>query len=318
MTVGDQEAGRVHADSPALAALVPATARVEKIAEGFVWSEGPVWIRNGNYLLLSDVPANRMYRWSEADGLSVFLDPSGCDGPDPSAFREPGSNGLIPGPAGTILVADHGNRAVASVDLATRQKSFLATLYEGRRFNSPNDLVLGRDGSIWFTDPPYGLQGLNASPLKEQPVNGVYRLRPGGKVELVVEDMTFPNGILLSADECTLFVANSDSERPVVLAFALDAAGQVKGREVFADFSELVSPRLPGLPDGMAIDVAGNMFITGPGGVHIFSAGGARLGRIDTGRKVANCTFGEDGRTLFIASSEMLVRVRTRTRGLGY
>ncbi|HEY0149086.1 MAG TPA: SMP-30/gluconolactonase/LRE family protein [Allosphingosinicella sp.] len=318
MTSGFEEVGRVHADSPALAALVPVNARVEKLAEGFTWSEGPVWVREGGYLLLSDVPANRMYRWSDADGLSVFLDPSGYGGPDPSAFREPGSNGLIPGPPGTILMADHGNRAVARLDLATREKSFLATRFEGRRFNSPNDLVLGPDGSIWFTDPPYGLAGLNASPLKEQPVNGVYRLHRNGRVELVVEDMSFPNGILLSSDGRTLFVANSDPEHAVVLAFALDAEGAVTGCEAFTDMTALAAEGLPGLPDGMAIDVAGNLFITGPGGVHIFSAGGARLGRIDTGRKVANCTFGEDGRTLFLASSEMLVRVRTRTRGFGY
>jgi gluconolactonase len=318
MTVGILEEGRVHADTPALAALVPANAQIETLAEGFTWSEGPVWVRDGEYLLLSDVPANKMYRWSETDGLSVFLDPSGYDGSDSTPFREPGSNGLIPGPPGTILVADHGNRAVARLDLATRTKTFLATHYEGRRFSSPNDLVLGADGSIWFTDPPYGLEGLNNSPLKEQPLNGVYRLHPDGEVELIVDDMTFPNGILLSVDQRTLFVANSDPQWPVVLAFALDEDGKVTGREVFADFSEYRAQGLPGLPDGMAIDVAGNLFITGPGGVHVFSAGGARLGRIDTARKVANCTFGEDGRTLFMASSEMLVRVRTRTRGLGY
>jgi gluconolactonase len=318
MVGGFVEAARIHADSPALAALIPPETPVEKLAQGFTWSEGPVWIKEGGYLLFSDVPANRMYRWSEADGLSVFLEPSGYDGEEPWLFREPGSNGLIPGPPGTILMADHGNRAVARLDLATRRKTFLATHYQGKRFNSPNDLVCGPDGSIWFTDPPYGLQGLNESPSKEQPVNGVYRLHPDGGIDLVIDDMTFPNGILLSPDARTLYVANSDRERPVVLAFALDAGGGIADQQVLADFTPLTPHSLPGLPDGMAIDVAGNLFVTGPGGVHIFSAGGAHLGRIDTGAAVANCAFGEDGRTLFLASSDILARVRTRTRGLGY
>jgi gluconolactonase len=215
-------------------------------------------------------------------------------------------------------MCDHGNRAVARLDLETRRKTFLATHYEGRRFNSPNDLVLAGDGSIWFTDPPYGLEGLNASPVKEQPVNGVYRLHPDHRVELVVADMSFPNGILLSPDGRTLYVANSDPDHAVVRAFALDETGAVRGQEVFADMTNAVGPGMPGLPDGMAVDKAGNLFITGPGGVHILSPGGARLGRIDTGTAVANCAFGEDGRTLFLASSHMLARIRTRTRGLGY
>jgi gluconolactonase len=259
-----------------------------------------------------------MYRWSREDGLSIFLEPSGYDGADPSMFREPGSNGLIPGPPGTILMADHGNRAIARLDLATRRKTFLATHYHGQRFNSPNDLVLGVDGSIWFTDPPYGLAGLNESSLKEQPVNGVYRLFPDGKVVRVVEDMSFPNGILLSPNGRTLYVANSDPEHAVVIAFVLDPGGNILDRYVFADMTSLARQGFPGLPDGMAIDKAGNLFITGPGGVHIFSAGGALLGRIDTGKAIANCAFGEDGRSLFLASSDVLCRVRTRTRGLSY
>jgi gluconolactonase len=178
--------------------------------------------------------------------------------------------------------------------------------------------VLGRDGSIWFTDPPYGLAGLNDSPVKEQPVNGVYRLEPDGEVTLAVADMTFPNGILLSPDGQTLYVANSDPEQAVVLAFTLDVDGAVVDRQIFTDMTPLVGPDAPGLPDGMAIDKAGNLFITGPGGVHVFSAGGARLGRIETGTAIANCAFGEDGRTLFLASSGMLASVRTRTCGYGY
>jgi gluconolactonase len=310
--------GRIHRESGAFAALVPQGAAIEKLADGFRWSEGPVWIREGGYLLLSDVPANKMYRWSRSDGLSIFLEPSGYDGPDPAAFREPGSNGLIRGPGNTILMADHGNRAVARLDLATKTKTFLATRYGGKRFNSPNDLVLASDGSIYFTDPPYGLEGLNRSPLKELPHNGVYRLKPDGEVVLLEKEMSFPNGIILSPDERTLYVANSDPERAVIIAFDLAPDGAVAGRRVFSDMTPLVGPEMPGLPDGMAIDKKGNLFATGPGGIHVISPSGERLGRIETGTAVANCAFGEDGRTLFLASHQMLARVATSTTGLGY
>jgi gluconolactonase len=312
-----EEIGSVRREAAALDALLAPGARIELLAEGFTWSEGPVWIPDGSYLLFSDVPANRMYRWKEGEGVSVFLDPSGHDGPDISGFREPGSNGLIRGPAGTVLMADHGNRAVARLDLATRRKTFLAGRYRDRRFNSPNDLVLASDGSIWFTDPPYGLEGLNASPLKEQPVNGVYRLRPDGSVQLVEAEMSFPNGIILSPDERTLYVANSDPEHAVIMAFGLDPDGRIVSRRVFADMTALAKAGLPGLPDGMAIDEAGNLFATGPGGVHVLSPAGATLGRIETGTAIANCAFGEDGRTLFLAAHGKLARIRTRTRGLG-
>ncbi len=313
-----EEIGRIHTEASALDRLVPADAPIEKLAQGFTWSEGPVWVEEGRYLLFSDVPANKMYRWSETDGVSVFLDPSGYDGPATAAFREPGSNGLIRGPKGTILMADHGNRAVARLDLATKRKTFLATEYRGKRFNSPNDLVLASNGAIFFTDPPYGLTGLNRSPLKEIPFNGIYRLDPNGTVSLIDDSMTFPNGIILSPDERTLYVANSDPERPIWMAYSLEADGRVTSKRVFADVAVDVRAGMPGLPDGMAIDREGNLFATGPGGVHVFAPDGRRLGRIDTGTAVANCAFGEDGRTLFLASNNMLARVRTRTIGLGY
>ena len=310
--------GTLHRESPSLDALIAAGARIEKLAEGLRWSEGPVWIAEGRYLLLSDVPENKMYRWSEEDGLSVFLDPSGYAGAEKGIFREPGSNGLIRGPGNSILMADHGNRAVARLDLATRKKTFLVASYQGKRFNSPNDLVRHSDGSIYFTDPPYGLEGLNASPHKELAFNGVYRLLPNGEVRLVDDSLTFPNGIILSPDERTLYVAMSDPERAVIMAYSLDAEGNVSGRRVFADLTAEARSGLPGLPDGMAIDQQGNLFATGPGGVHLFTPGGARLGRIETGVAIANCAFGEDGKTLFLTSSSFLARIRTRTTGLGF
>jgi gluconolactonase len=310
--------GTVHRDDTALDALIAPGAKIEKLAEGLRWAEGPVWVREGGYLLLSDVPANKMYRWSEAGGFTVFMDPSGHDGSSPGNFREPGTNGLIRGPKGTILAADHGSRAVMRIDLETKRKTSLASHYKGKRFNSPNDLVLASDGSLYFTDPPYGLEGMDASPEKEQPVNGVYRLAPDGTVTLLISDLSFPNGVILSPDERLLYVAVSDPKRAVVMVYDRAADGSVSNGRVFADMTALAASGLPGLPDGMAMDRGGNLFSTGPGGVHVFSAAGKRLGRIDTGVPIANCAFGEDGRTLFLASNNWLARVRTKTRGVGY
>ncbi len=307
--------GRIVRDDPALDRLIAPGAVIEKLADGFTWSEGPVWIADGGYLLFSDVPRNRIHRWSPTDGISIFMEPSGFDGTESSGFREPGSNGLIVGPAGSILMADHGNRAIAQVDLATRRKILLATHYDGKRFNSPNDLVRARNGAIFFTDPPYGLEGMNASPLKEQPHNGVYRLDPDGAVALLAADLTFPNGVALSPDERTLYVPVSDPERAVVMAYDLSPAGGVSNGRVLKDFTAMVGDAHPGLPDGLAIDAAGHLFVTGPGGVHVLTPDGRSLGRIDTGGAAANCKFGGDGRTLYITAGANLARVRTLTQG---
>jgi gluconolactonase len=314
-----EHVGHIERLAPGLDALIDPRAPIEKLAEGFTWSEGPAWVRRGGgYLLFSDVPANRMHRWSERDGVSVFLAPSGLAGPVPPGLREAGSNGLIPGPGNTILMADSGSRAIARLDLATRHKTVLAERYRGHRFNSPNDLVLARSGAIYFTDPPYGLAGIDQSPLKEQPVNGVYRRDPNGTVTLIDGSLSFPNGILLSPDGRTLYVSNSDPHRAIWMAYRLDARGNAIDRRVFADVTAEVAQDRPGLPDGMAIDRRGNLFASAPGGIAVISPAGRILGRIETGTAIANCTFGGDGRTLYMTSNHMLARVLTRTLGLGY
>jgi gluconolactonase len=312
-------AGTIVKEEPALSSLISPNSRVEKVADGVTWAEGPVWIRDGGYLLLSDPPENRMFRWSAEDGLSVFMKPSGYAGTDTAIFREDGSNGLIPGDKpGTILMADSGSRGIARLDLATKNKTFLVTQYRGKKFNSPNDLVLARDGSIWFTDPPYGLKDLDKSPAKEMPFNGVYRLLPNGDVRLIDGSLTFPNGIGLSPDQRTLYVSVSDPDQAKIYAYSLDPTGKVLNRRVFADMTPLVKQGLAGLPDGMKIDAQGNLFASGPGGIHILSPKGVELGLIKTDVTSENCAFGEDGRTLFIASTHAVLRVRTKTRGLGY
>ena len=307
--------GRIVRDDAALDRLIAPDATIEKLADGFTWSEGPVWIADGGYLLFSDVPRNKIHRWSPADGASIFMDPSGFDGADASGYREPGSNGLIAGPAGSILIADHGNRAIAQLDLATRRKTLLATHYNGKRFSSPNDLVRARNGAIFFTDPPYGLKDMNASQLKEQPHNGVYRLDPDGTVTLLEAGLTFPNGVALSPDERTLYVPVSDPERAVVMAYDLSLTGTLSNGRVLKDFTTMVGDDHPGLPDGLAIDASGRLFVTGPGGVHVLTHDGRSLGRIDTGSATANCKFGGDGRTLYITAGSNLVRLKTLTQG---
>jgi gluconolactonase len=304
--------------------IVAADARIERLANGFTWAEGPAWIPvgdsdgDGGYLLFTDVPENKLYRWSEADGLSVFLDPSGYDGPDTGTLREPGANGLYPEHGGTVLMADSGSRMVARLDPANRHKTPLATHYDGRRFNSPNDLVRRSDGAVFFTDPPYGLKDLDDSPVKEIDFNGVYRLDPDGSVHLLDDSLSFPNGIALSPDERTLYVANSDPESPIWMAYTLGADGAVQDKRVFADASDLVGKDSPGLPDGMAVAADGTLFATGPGGVIVFDPDGKRLGRIETGTAVANCAFGDDGRTLYMSSHTFVARVRVAATGVGF
>lgn len=307
--------GAIDRSSPALDALIAPGTKIEKIAGGFQWSEGPVWIDKG-YLLFSDVPQNKVFRWSEKDGASLFLSPSGFNGTDASGFREPGSNGLIQGPGNSILMGDDGNRAIAQVDLTTKQKKFLATNYQGKKFNSPNDLVRSSKGIIYFTDPPYGLKDLNNSPLKELSFNGVYRLDPDGTVTLVDDSLTFPNGIMLSPDQRTLYVSNSDPKRAIWMAYQLDEKGNVTGKRLFADMTADVSDDRPGMPDGMAVDTKGNIWASGPGGIIIFSPQGGKLGLIRSGKPIANSAFGEGGHVLYMTSSDMILRIPTLVKGI--
>ncbi|MFT4249080.1 MAG: SMP-30/gluconolactonase/LRE family protein [Pseudomonas sp.] len=310
--------GKLTAFDPAFREAVAADARIERLAEGFTWSEGPAWVRDGGYLLFTDVPENKLYRWTEREGLSLFLSPSGYTGPALDTLREAGANGLYPEPDGSVLLADSGNRNLARFDPASKRKTPLATAFQGKRFNSPNDVVRRRDGVVFFTDPPYGLKDGNDSPVKQLPFNGVYRLDADGRVQLLDDGLGFPNGIALSPDERTLYVSNSDPARPIWMAYALDAEGNVVDKRVFADASDLVGDQAPGLPDGMKVAVDGRLFATGPGGVIVFDPDGKRLGRIETGAAVSNCAFGDDGHTLYMTSGAQLARVRVLAKGLGF
>lgn len=296
---------------PRLDAIIAPDAKAEIVADGVKWAEGPVWVGGASdgYLLFTDVPGNRMHRWSRADGASVFLDPSGAPA-DAEGFREPGANGLIRAAEdGSILVANHGLRAVAQLDLERKKYEVLVDEFQEEPFNSPNDLALASDGAIYFTDPPYGLKGLNDSPLKRQAQNGVYRLSPSGEVSLLIGNLSFPNGVGLTPDEDALYVAVSDPAAPMILRYDLGADDIEASGVVIHDGSADVSNKEPGLPDGLAVDDAGNLFATAPGGVHIFSPEGDLLGVIRTGVPNANCAIGENGAALYIAANHEVLRV---------
>ncbi len=310
--------GRIAVYDDALRAIMAPDTRVERIAEGFAWSEGPLWMRDGGYLLFNDVPGNTMYRWSPRDGLSVFLKPSGYGGTDLDGLREAGANGLESEPEGTVLLADSGSRLIARLDPATKHKTTLAAAYQGKRLNSPNDVVRHGNGSVYFTDPPYGLKGIDESPLKEQPANGVYRLDRDGSVHLIEDGLRFPNGVALSPDQRTLYVANSDEKHPVWMAYRLDDRGNVLDRRVLADASDLVAAGASGAPDGLCVSSDGHLFASAPGGLLVMDADGKRLGLIETGSRVSNCAFGDDGRTLYLTSHAFVARVRVLVTGLGF
>lgn len=305
----------IEASSPVFSQLVPSEAQVRVVASGFTWAEGPVWIAHGNSLLFSDVPANRMYRWLPGQTkAAVFLEPSGAT--ETKGLREAGTNGLKPGPAGSILAADSGDRAIVLLDLATKSKRVLADRFEGKRLNSPNDIAVGPDGAIWFTDPPYGLEGIDDSPLKEQAANRVYRLAPDGSLTAVESQLRFPNGIAFSPDGRTLYVSNSDPQNAVILAWDVSRAGKLSRRRIFADMNALAAKGLPGLPDGMCIDARGDLWASGPGGIHVISPARHELGLITTGVAISNCAFGgPDGRTIFMTSTHQVVALHTNVRG---
>jgi gluconolactonase len=307
--------GRVERLAPEFDSLVAPGTEMELLADGFEWSEGPVWIRKNQELLFSDVPVNKVYRWTEKGGLSVALNPSGYSG-QALHFREPGSNGLTSDRGERLILCQHGNRQIARLESDGRFTP-LAEHYQGRRFNSPNDLCLSSNGNIYFTDPPYGLEGLNKSPLKELMFNGVYLRRPSGEVVLVSRKLEFPNGIALSPDEKTLYVNQSDSKAATITAFPVLPDGTVGEGRVFFDATSRVAGN-KGLPDGLKVDERGNLWTSGPGGILVISSEGKLLGVLNTGEATANCAWGNDGRTLYITADSKLVRIRTLSRGANW
>jgi gluconolactonase len=293
-----------------LDAIVEPGTRIEQLAEGFQFTEGPVWLPEGA-LLFSDPNANRIYRWSAAQGLSVFLDQSGYGGADAARYKQPGSNGLALDAQGRLTIDQHGNRRVVRVESDGRL-TVLADRVDGRRLNSPNDLVYKSDGSLYVTDPPFGLPDVYDDPAKELAYSGILRVA-NGQVQVVARDLEGPNGIAFSPDEKFLYVANWDERAKVVNRYDVRADGTLGPGTRFFDMTG--APGAEAL-DGLKVDVQGNVYVSGPGGVWILSPGGEHLGTLAGPELAANMAWGDaDRRTLYLTARTGLYRIRLKIPG---
>lgn len=304
-----KQVGSVERLDAALDQLIAPGTQAEIIGEGFDWSEGPLWVESEKMLLFSDVPKNVIYKWTEEKGVETFLTPSGYTGTIPRG-GEPGSNGLTLNNEGQLILCQHGDRRVAlltsSYNDPRPEFKTLADNYQSKKLNSPNDVVVDKLGNLFFTDPPYGLlKNVNDS-SKQIPFQGVYKVKPDGTVILLVDSLTRPNGIALSPDQQTLYVANSD--KPIAKWYSFHIKGDsLMDAKIF--YSTKYAEGEKGAPDGLKVDKNGNLFATGPGGIWIFNAEGKILGKIKLPEATANCAFSADGKTLFLTSDMYLLRM---------
>lgn len=309
-TAGITMPAQVTRLDPALDAIVPRGAVVEKLAEGFLFTEGPVWVPDG-YLLFSDPNSNTIYRWSDSDGLSVFRTKSGYTGADIGEYGQPGSNGLALDRDGRLTIDEHGNRRVTRLE-KNGSLTVLADRYQGKRLNSPNDLVYRSDGSLYFTDPPFGLPKFFADPRKETPYSGVYRWSDG-TLQLLTTALSGPNGLAFSPDEQFLYLGNWDEKNKVVMRYAVQPDGTLADGRVFFDLTS--APGADAI-DGVKVDQQGNVYVSGPGGLWIVSAAGTHLGTIAGPEHPHNFAWGgADGKTLYLTAQTGLYRIRLGISG---
>lgn len=301
-------AGNIIRLDPEFDALVPKDARIEKLATGFTFTEGPLWRPQG-VLWFSDVPGNVVRSVTPLGEVKVIIDKAGGTVPaPPGAFIGP--NGMIAGEDGTVLLCQHGNRRIVRVAKDMTVTPYIDK-YEGRRLNSPNDLVYRSDGALYFTDPPYGLPKQDADPAKELKFNAVF-LYLRGKLTPVITDLNRPNGIAFSPDEKTLYVANSDERKRFWMKYDVAADGRLSNGRMFYD---LASAKERGIPDGMKVDSKGDIYAAGPEGVWVLSPEGKHLGTIQPGETAANCAWGDDGKTLYITATTSIYRIRVKIPG---
>lgn len=306
--------GSIERNDPALDAIIDTNTRAEIIAEGFEWSEGPLWVESEQMLLFSDVPANKIYKWTEENGAEVYLEPSGYTDKAVSKSKEPGSNGLVLDSEGNLVLCQHGNRQMAKMDapLGKPQARFvtLAEKYEGKRFSSPNDAVYNSADELFFTDPPYGLPAQNDDdPAKEIPFNGVYKVKANGDVVLLADHITRPNGIAFFPGEKKLLVASSDPN--AANWYVLDVGDTRSTPTLFYSATD-ERGGLKGLPDGLKIDQNGNVFASGPGGIWIFNQEGKVLGKIKLDEAASNVALSADEKTVYITNDMYVLRVKLR------
>jgi len=303
---------RVVRADPAIDAIVPSEPQVELLAGGFLFTEGPVWVRDPGYLLFSDPNSNVIYRWSPHDELAIYRTKSGYSGFDVGEYGQPGSNGLTLDREGRLTINQHGNRRVIRLE-SNGEETVLAEAFGGRRLNSPNDLVYRSDGALYFTDPPFGLPRAFDDPRRELPFSGIYRVRDG-EVRLLSRELSGPNGLAFSPDEAFLYVGNWDETRKVVLRYPVLADGGLGPSEVFFDMTAAAGEDAL---DGLKVDQQGNVYVSGPGGLWILSAAGRHLGTLFPPEHPHNFAWGDDdGRTLYLTARTGLYRVRLKVPGV--
>lgn len=297
-------------DSAALSIIDP-NSHFEVLARGFYWSEGPLWIDDLQSVVFSDVPANKIYQWNEKNGLSIYLEFAGHSGAENKSSGR-GPNGLILDSKDRLIICQHGDRRIARLDadLENPKSQFItvADTYKGKQFNSPNDLVMDKGGNIYFTDPPYGLP---ENKTGEIGMNGVFKINPEQEVSVMIDSLSMPNGIGLSPDEKTLYINQSDPQNPVLYSYEIAVDGSLEDGKVLFDFQTL-SENKKGLPDGLKIHESGNIFATGPGGIHILSPEGKHLAAILTGKSTANCAFDSGYDYLYMTTTDMLMRLKLK------
>lgn len=304
--------GSVERLDAALNSFFSSDAEIEVLASGFEWAEGPLWLKKEGALIFTDVPTNKIWKWTEKDSLSLYLEPSGYLG-DRKDKREPGANGLALSDAGDLILCQHGERQIgkmlAPLDAPKAEFQALATSFEDKRLNSPNDLVFNSKGQLFFTDPPYGMDPWDE---KEVDIQGVYRLDPEGKVSLLVDSLSRPNGVALSPDQKILYIAQSDPQKARYYAFDLDDQGNVTSGKVLLDVTSQQSESRKGLPDGLKVHSSGTLFASGPGGILVISAEGKHLGTVLTENGTANCAFDAVENYLYMTADAYLMRIKMK------
>ena len=309
LSAAQSPAGTIERLDPGLDALIAPSAGIEKVATGFKYLEAPMW-RSSGVLWFSDLVGNVVHQWSPNGKVTEVLNPGGYDGKDLPEGGYIGPNGMAQGPNNTVTLCQHGNRRIVSV-APDMKVTVLVDRYEGKRLNSPNDLLYGPDGALYFTDPPIGLPKRDADPAKELSFNGVFRFAKG-KLEVVVQDLAAPNGIAFSPDHRILYLTNSDATRKQWMRYDVAADGSVSNGRVFADAS---SSTERGAMDGMKVDSAGNLYATGPGGIWVISPDGKHLGTIRTPESPSNSAWGDDGKTLYITARTSIYKIHMNVAG---